>query len=519
MPLLSIPRAFHLVSLVLVSALAMSLFSVDALSAPATLEAMRIGTPGASIVAEEDGTLRFGPTADAYVVQEKPDENLGDEETLIIDEEPMSVGYIQFEVGGLEQPVDQATLRVWAVNGTRSAPDLWLSPSMSLEEDSVTWTTRPAVDVLVEEGEQQDVSEGSWFEIDVSHVVQGDGAYSFSFTPTSTDGMDIASREANERQPELVLHIRNEESIAPASPEIGEEPILLAAGDIANCDEGSEQTARILDKEIGTIAALGDNAYSEGTAEQFADCYDPTWGRHKDRTMPVPGNHEYDTLNAGPYFTYFGEAAGNPNGGYYSYTLGTWKIIAINTNIGIDDDSLQMRWLREELATNAGRCTLVYGHHPRFSSGVHGANVDIAPVFTTLYNYGVEIYLSGHDHSYERFHAQSPDGERDDAFGVRQFVVGTGGAPLRGFQNPSALSQVRNSDTFGIIRFRLNKDGYQYAFLSVEGSTFYDSGEGTCHDEPARSWVTEVGRIALPEAFVDQYRSLRGESTFQCTTY
>lgn len=271
----------------------------------------------------------------------------------------------------------------------------------------------------------------------------------------------------------------------------GEDPeppaVLLAAGDIAYCErDGDEATARILQREPGTVAALGDTAYPDGTASDFARCYDPTWGRVKARTRPALGNHEYaDSPDAKPYFDYFGPAAHGP-GGWYSYELGAWHVVVMNSNcdrIECGPGSPQERWLRADLERNRRRCTLAYGHHSRFSSGaVHGEAPFMEPFWEVLYEHGVEVVLSGHDHIYERFAPQTPEGRLDRRRGIRAFVVGTGGGghyELR--KRPRPNSEVRDNETYGVLRLTLRDDGYRWLFLPAGGGRFTDSGTGTCH--------------------------------------
>jgi hypothetical protein len=255
---------------------------------------------------------------------------------------------------------------------------------------------------------------------------------------------------------------------------------ILAAGDISKCDlDGDEETATLLDGMSGTVLALGDNVYERGTLEEFENCYHPTWGRHKDRTRPVPGNHEYETSGAGGYFESFGSRAGDPARGYYSFDLGGWHIIALNSNIGMEEGSTQERWLREDLRNNDKLCTLAYWHHPLFSSGSLGT-ARTRPLWEALYEAGADLVLTGHEHNYERFAPQTPDGEYDAARGVRQITVGTGGAGTHGFNTPVPNSEVRDRSTYGVIKLTLHADRYEWEFVPVAGSSFRDSGSGSC---------------------------------------
>jgi acid phosphatase type 7 len=279
----------------------------------------------------------------------------------------------------------------------------------------------------------------------------------------------------------------------PTSTPGGSTAVLLAAGDIASCgSNGDEQTAAILDGQAGTVATLGDNVYPDGTSGQFRDCYDPTWGRHIDRTRPSPGNHDYHTSGASGYYGYFGAAAGDPSQGYYSYNLGEWHIIALNSNIARGATSAQVLWLRADLAANPNACTLAYWHHPLFNSGSeHGNDTSTAPFFQALYDAGADVVLNGHEHTYERFAPQSPSARADAQFGIREFIVGTGGASHYSFGSPEPNSEVRNGNTFGVLKLTLNPTGYSWQFLPVAGATFTDSGTGTCHGAPIAAMLGE----------------------------
>jgi len=216
--------------------------------------------------------------------------------------------------------------------------------------------------------------------------------------------------------------------------------ILVGAGDIADCRDlsGAEATAKLLDEIPGTVMAVGDLAYPDGTKENFA-CYDRTWGRAKRRTRPAPGNHEFHSIGATPYFEYFGSAAGDPGSGYYSYNAGVWHIVVLNSECadvgGCYPGSREEKWLRSDLSSHPSSCTLAYWHKPLFSSGgAHGNDLEVTPLWQALYDAGADVVINGHDHDYERFAPQNPQGQPDFAHGVREFVVGTGGkkfAPFR----------------------------------------------------------------------------------------
>jgi len=273
-------------------------------------------------------------------------------------------------------------------------------------------------------------------------------------------------------------------SPAPAGERSGDSgTTLVGAGDIADCDShGDEQTAALLDRIAGTVFTAGDNAYSDGTAEQFARCYAGSWGRHRARTRPAPGNHDYRSDDGAPYFHYYGALAGPAGRGYYSYDVGTWHVISLNSNIDMRAGSPQERWLRDDLAAHPSACVLAYWHHPRFSSGTeHGSDRRTRFLWQALYDHGADVVLAGHEHNYERFAPQTAEGAADAARGIREFVVGTGGADRYAFGPPLPNSEVRNGDVWGVLKLTLLPGRYRWEFVPVAGMSFSDSGLGRCH--------------------------------------
>jgi hypothetical protein len=267
----------------------------------------------------------------------------------------------------------------------------------------------------------------------------------------------------------------------------GEEAVLVGAGDIADCGNlsGSEATAKLLEQIPGTVMAVGDLAYPDGTKENF-DCYQKTWGRLKARTRPAPGNHEFHSAGAAYYFRYFGQAAGDPRTGYYSYELGSWHIVVLNSECkevaGCEAGSPEEKWLRADLAAHPVACTLAYFHKPLFSSGgAHGDDPEIRPLWRALYEANTTVVVSGHDHDYERFAPQDPDGRADPKGGIREFVVGTGGKNHRPFGPPHANSEVRDATAFGVLKLTLKQKSYDWQFVPEAGKVFTDSGSGRCH--------------------------------------
>ena len=264
------------------------------------------------------------------------------------------------------------------------------------------------------------------------------------------------------------------------------DPVLVGAGDIGVCGaSGAEDTAAMIDGIQGTVFTAGDNVYESGTAREYTECYVPSWGRHLARTRPAPGNHDWGTADLAGYFGYFGAAAQGPDGSsWYSYDLGTWHVIVLDSMCekvgGCDAASPQGRWLAADLAASAATCTLAIFHHPRFSSGEHGDLESMDGFWRPLYAAGVDVVVNGHDHDYERFAPQDPDGAADPARGIRQFIVGTGGAQLRGFPREASNSQMRVSNGYGVIKFTLHEGAYDWDF-TVAKADFNDRGQANCH--------------------------------------
>jgi hypothetical protein len=279
--------------------------------------------------------------------------------------------------------------------------------------------------------------------------------------------------------------------------------VFTAAGDIDGCNAGAD-TAKLVEKTTGPVATIGDNAYPGGSASDYSNCYDPTWGAFKDRTHPVPGNHDYDVTKATPYYQYFGAAAGTPGSGWYSYDVGSWHVVALNSNCDAVDCGKQANWLDGDLTANPAACILAYWHHPRFTSGTSGGNDAVGAFWKVLYAHQATLVLNGHDHDYERFAPQDPSGHADPAHGIREFVVGTGGASLGSFAGVAPNSQVRNNGTYGVIELTLGDGGYDWRFVPVGGSHFTDSGSDTCRGTgPAPPTTAAPGpppQEALPPA-------------------
>lgn len=304
------------------------------------------------------------------------------------------------------------------------------------------------------------------------------GPSSGSVTPESPSAVAPATGPASGSPPPR--------SFSP-DPTLHGDPVLVGAGDIARCDsDADEATAALVDGIPGIVFTLGDTAYEDGSEAQLRDCYGPTWGRFRDRTrFVVTGNHDIRTEGGAPLRAYFGDATARDGVTWFSEDVGAWHVIVLDSNCGALDggcgpDAAQVRWLRQDMAANDARCTLALWHHPRFSSGDHGTDTAVAPFWDALYAAGADLVLNGHDHDYERFAPQDPDGRLDRERGITELVVGTGGAELRDFAGPAANAVVRSSLAHGVVVLTLEPSGWQFRFLSVDGS-FSDQGRGSCH--------------------------------------
>ncbi|MGC4886267.1 DUF7594 domain-containing protein [Micromonospora sp. DT227] len=444
------------------------------LAALALTAAPLAGAPPASAATT---TIPFAASQDSYVSSSSPNANFNTTNSLVVGAAPTRISYLQFNLTRLIDPVSTARLRLHVQN-TANAP----SPNggtaqevgTSWSESTLTYANRPAsvggpLDSL------GTVRSNTWYELDVTSAVTGNGIVAFSLSSTNPDGAFYDSRESGTYAPMLI--------VTTGPPQTGDN-VLLNAGDISACSTtGANQTAQIIAREPGTVMAGGDLTDS-GTAAQLADCYGPTWGQFKSRTKPILGNHDYLTAGAKPTFDYFG-AVLPPGKGYYSFDKAGWHIIVLNTNCshvgGCQAGSPQEKWLRADLAAHPNRCTLAQYHHPLFSSGGRESTA-VRPLFQALYDAGAEIVINGHNHQYERFAPQNPSGVADPTRGIREWVVGTGGRPLmKTFPEPAANSQARNGNTFGVLKLTLSTNAYTWQFLPVAGATFTDSGSGTCH--------------------------------------
>lgn len=440
-------------------------------------------------------TVNVVASADAYVAADVPDANFGSSTTLQADASPVNIIYLKFDVTNFTTPPDKVTLQVFTRSTGTTPLRLAVEPS-SWTESGITYNNRPALGTLV--AQSGALAAGTWISIDVTPYVQSNGTYSFALTTGSTAVRLFDSREAA-NAPHLEVT-----ASAPSS-----DPVVVGAGDVAcspteasyNAGAGTATachmgaTAQLVQSlNPASVLMLGDGQYNSGSLSDYRTSYGRSWGAFKSLTAPTVGNHEYGTTGAGGYFTYFGRLA-TPRqptctsrcDGYYSYDVGAWHIVSINAECtridggnGCAVGSPQESWLKADLAAHSNACTLVYGHRPRWSSNSF-ASAAIAPLVADMYDAGVDIYLSGHAHSYERFAAQDPSGNADAANGIRQFVVGTGGENFTGFATTVANSQLRKTNIFGVMRFTLHPQGYDFRFVADPATPFSDSGSGICH--------------------------------------
>jgi acid phosphatase type 7 len=266
------------------------------------------------------------------------------------------------------------------------------------------------------------------------------------------------------------------------------DPVLVGAGDISDCARGHDwATAKLLGATVGTVFTAGDNVYPNGSASEFRDCYGPTWGRYLARTRPTLGDNDYGTAGASGAFGYFGARAGSPSKGYYSFDIGSWHAVMLNSNCseigGCGATSPQVLWLRSDLAAHPRACTIAIFHHPRFSSAQLNPDDGSLAMWQALYDYGADVIVNGHRHQYERFAQQTPAGAAS-SFGIREFVVGTGGAPLVGFSTIAPNSRLRDNQTYGVLKLTLHPTTYDFAFIPIAGQTFRDGGSFPCHGRP-----------------------------------
>ncbi|HVK24223.1 MAG TPA: DNRLRE domain-containing protein [Actinokineospora sp.] len=414
----------------------------------------------------------FTPIADTTADSSTPGTNYGSA-LLGVDGSPAKRTFLKFDIG--TAVAAKAVLRLHTADtvdaGSASGGGSVAKVSAtSWSESGLTWSNQPAIGTPV--ATLGPVVRNTWYEIDVTAAVTT-GLVSLAVTSSHTDGADYNSREQT-AAPQLVI----------TTGSTSTDPELIGVGDIATgTSDADSKTAAIVDGyPNATVYTLGDNVYQTGTAAEFAAYYEPTWGRFKARTRPTPGNHDYYSAGAAPYYAYFGANAGPAGRGYYSYDLGAWHIISLNSETDMTVGSAQERWLRTDLAATSKTCLMAMWHKPRFTSSDHHApELATGPLVQALYDYDADVILSGHVHVYERFAQLSPTGTLDTARGARYFSAGSGGAEFQSFGTIAPNSEARNNDTNGVLKFTLRANSYDWRFIPVAGQTYTDSGTTNCH--------------------------------------
>ncbi len=350
---------------------------------------------------------------------------------------------------------------------------------------------------IVESAKEWETSSGFGAYLDALHNNGGATGSPAPATPIATAPAETPSATPITATP---ISTAPPQATQPPANGSGESVSIIAAGDIAcqpdhehfNEGEGATRACRqkhtadiVTAENPDAVLVLGDLQYDGGSLSDFKASYDLSWGKFKDKTLPIPGNHEYGTSKAAGYFDYFGSRAGDRDKGYYSSDQGAWQLVALNSNCskigGCGPDSAQYKWLKQTLEAGTTMCEVAMIHHPRWSSGNHGDNSEVQPLYDLLYQHGVDVVLSGHDHHYERFAPQDASGKRDDAKGMRQFISGAGGKNLYSLDSAKSNSEVREADTFGVLKMDLNDGNYEWKFLPEAGKTFTDAGKGSCH--------------------------------------
>jgi hypothetical protein len=457
-------------------------------------------------------TTVLTPVADSHVQADLPTTNFGSSTTLRIDGSPVSVAYLKFDVQGLSAPPTSATLKVFvpvssttSINAGRVADTTWT-------EAGITWNNRPAP-APPSIPSPTPITASTFLSYDVTSMVTGNGLVSFAVDTTSSTSKSLPSREnaTVADRPQLVIDSATTTTTTTPPPTTTSppgDPVVAVSGDVAcgtteaNYNGGlgtadachMKQTSDlVLGMAPQQVFALGDLQYNSGSAADFAVSYQNSWGRFKAITRPVVGNHEYGTSGAGGYFGYFGDAASPRQPGcvkncegYYSFELGGWHVAVIssectrlNGGVGCAVGSPQQQWLDADLAAHPTGCTAVLTHRPRWASNSF-ASADIQPLVDVMGARGVDLFLAGHAHSYERFAPQNAAGQPDPN-GIREIVVGTGGRDSQGFGTVVANSLVRKNKIFGVVQLTLHANGYDWTFLPDPSTPFADSGTGTCH--------------------------------------
>jgi PKD repeat protein len=384
--------------------------------------------------------------------------------------------------------------KTYSGDGTYPAT-LVVRDALGLESAPATTTVTIAnVPPAVNAGADGTIQFGSPFTLNATFTDPGgaaDGPWTWSITwgdgatsdgTTSTLGGPITATHTFDTPDQRTVRV----TVTDKDGEVGADEmvvrvsgiVFVGAGNVARCDKQfDEQTAALLDGVPGTVFTAGDNVYSA----DFQNCYAPSWGRHLARTRPAPGETDYLSGSPANYFAYFGAAAGDPAKGYYSYDLGTWHIVALNSSTSMLIASPQEQWLKADLAATTQPCILAYWHFPRFSSFGTAVRSEVKPLWDALYAAGADVVLNSHYRLYERFAPQTPAGLADPTAGIRQFTVGMGGQGVDAVGTVRPNSEARSSGIYGVLKLSLDAGSYTWEFVPVAGQTFTDSGTAACH--------------------------------------
>ena len=477
-------------------------------------------------------TFRLSATADAWVRADRQNANNGASASLRVLEN-MRMSYLRFKVPAPPsgEEIGSAILRLDARSPAHCTPgvEVLRAASDTWGEATITWKNQPGVtgDVLA----TANWTTGGYKEFDVTEAVTGRGPVSFVIRHAAgcnpTEEAVFDSREAVSDPPELVVET------VPATPDPhcsdaldndgdgrvdfpqdpgcvsstdGDETdpsigtkTLVAAGDLvcspdrrdfdgSNASDCQHRATAALVGGADAVAPLGDLQYPDGRLEYFVQAYDPSWGQHAAKTYPVPGNHEYNTVGAQGYFDYWA-SKGRPTGGgagYYSYDLGSWHVIALNSSrscaeVPCVEGSPQNDWLEVDLTATTERCILAYWHHPRFNSGAgHTDTPGTAPLWDDLYAARADIVLAGHEHNYQRYAKQDP-AARATPEGIRQFIVGSGGRSLTPLAELDPNFEVGNATHFGVLKLMLASSSYSWQYVGIDGTVLDSGGPVACN--------------------------------------
>ena len=457
----------------------------------------------------------FSPTSDSYVIETSPSTNYGTSTQIRVDGSPLVRSFLKFSVENISGAVTNASLRVFANSNHNIGFTVHRVNDTTWTETGVVYTNAPGFDAT-SSGASGPLTAGNWYTVDITSLVSGNGTYSIALVTSSTTAMSLTSRESVS-PPQLIVEEETSGATPTPTPTAtpfltptptpgGSDPVIFAVGDMvpgvvtscgsSNCKQ-LEVSQLIADASPAAFLALGDTQYEEGALSDFQTFYQPSYGRVKGITYPAVGNHEYLTPNAQGYFDYFNGVgnqtgqAGDRSKGYYAFNVGQWRLYALNTNCskagGCGAGSPQEIWLKEDLAANPQSCSLMFYHHPYVSSDSRGFSyyIDQRALWNDFYAAGGDVVLVGHSHFYERYAPMNPDRIQDNAYGIRQFIVGTGGKNIYDIGTQQPLSEVWNGNTFGALKMTLRADGYDWQFVPIVGQTFTDSGTASCHGAPS----------------------------------